>query len=446
MMKPPLPPDESKRLETLRQYQILDTPSENLFDDLTRLASDVCEAPIALITFINDHRQWFKSKIGVTPAETPRESAFCGYAILQRQPLIVHDTASDPRFADNPWVTSDPHIRFYAGAPLITPQGHALGTVCVMDYVPRDLRPKQIEGLQTIAHETMMLLELRRNISELSHTVADLRQAEERDRFFGLSPDFLLIAGFDGLIRQINPAFERICSATPEELQSKSLIEFIHPEDRSRTAEELEKLKSGHQSCSFKVRILLPDGSHRWILWSAAPLQEKELIYAVGHDMTDLEQAQEEIKGFNSHLEQRVGERTAQLSEMNQTLAQEIAQRTQVEKALRESEERYRLLFESNPQPMWVFDLDTLCFLAVNEAAVRHYGFSREEFLSMTIKDLSPSEDIPLLLKDLPQIRKRIGPAGIWRNRKKDGTLIDVEITSDIISFSGKKIQTCPGH
>lgn len=313
MIKPPFPQNESERLEILRQYQILDTPPEGTFDGLTRLASDVCETPIALITFIDSRRQWFKSKLGVSATETPREISFCAHAILQRQLFIISDASSDPRFAGNPWVASDPHVRFYAGAPLLTPQGSPLGAVCVMDHVPRALQPRQIEGLQTIAHETMLLLELRRNVSELSRTVTDLRQAEERDRFFSLSFDLLLIADFDGLIRQTNFAFERICGSTREELQSKPLIECIHPDDRDRTVVELEKLKAGHPTGSFEVRILRSDGSYRWILWSATPLTEKGSIYAVGRDITDLKRAQEELKE-----QKRVEEERARLLSLEQ--------------------------------------------------------------------------------------------------------------------------------
>jgi PAS domain S-box-containing protein len=190
MMKPPFPQNESERLEILRQYQILDTPPESAFDDLTHLASDLCETPIALITFIDAHRQWFKSRVGLSLTETPREISFCGHAILEHRPFVIRDASSDPRFADHPWVTSDPHIRFYAGAPLLTPQGHALGAVCVMDRTPRELRPKQLEDLEAIAHETMMLLELRRNISELSRTVDTLRLAEdERARLLSLEQE-----------------------------------------------------------------------------------------------------------------------------------------------------------------------------------------------------------------------------------------------------------------
>ncbi len=438
MTKPPLPQNEAERLETLYHYQILDTPPEKAFDDLTRLAAHLCEMPIALITFINQDRQWFKSKIGVAVTETDRETAFCAHSLLQPDPFIIYDASADARFSDNPWVASDPHVRFYAGAPLRTSRGHALGAVCVMDYVPRTLRPQQIEGLQTIANETMTLLDLRRNISELSRRGTLLGQAEEQARFFNLSLDLLFVAGLDGFIRQINPAFERVCGSTKEALQSKPLTDFIHPDDRDRTAAELEKLKAGCKTRSFEVRILQSDGSYRWILWSATPLTEKGLIYAVGHDITDRYQAQKEIKNLNESLERRVDERTTQLNAANRGLEKEIAQRREAEQTLRESEEKYRLLFISNPQPMWVFDSETLAFLAVNDAAVKHYGYSREDFFSMTIKDIRPPEDIPPLLEDFKKMSPGVSRAGVWRHRKKDGTILYVEITRDLIPFSGK--------
>src|SRR6185295_1894172 len=131
-------PNEAKRLKVLWQYDVLDTVPEEVFDDLTELAARICEAPISLV---DEDRQWFKAKVGVTIKETSRDISFCGHAIEQDDLFIIPDATKDERFAHNPLVTSDPKIRFYAGAPLITPDGHALGTLCVIDKVPRELRP-----------------------------------------------------------------------------------------------------------------------------------------------------------------------------------------------------------------------------------------------------------------------------------------------------------------
>jgi hypothetical protein len=143
----PLPPTEHERLAALQQYAILDTPSEEEFDELVRLAGTICNAPIALISLIDHERQWFKARVGLDVAETHRDHSFCAHALAEPDALlVVPSAADDPRFAANPLVTGDPHIRFYAGSPLVTPHGHALGTLCVIDRTPRNLSPLQREA------------------------------------------------------------------------------------------------------------------------------------------------------------------------------------------------------------------------------------------------------------------------------------------------------------
>jgi GAF domain-containing protein len=156
------PDQEAARLEALRQYQILDTPSEQAYDDFTLLASFICEVPIALITLVDAERQWFKSKVGLEVSETARNISFCGYTILSNKTLVVNDALCDQRFVNNPLVTSDPSIRFYAGAPLISPEGHALGSLCVIDRQPRALSELQKTALESLARQVVAQLELRR--------------------------------------------------------------------------------------------------------------------------------------------------------------------------------------------------------------------------------------------------------------------------------------------
>jgi GAF domain-containing protein len=172
-MKAPVPKNEKKRLEVLWQYDVLDTVPEQVFDDLADLAASICEAPVALITLVDEKRQWFKSKTGVSLSETSRDVSFCGHAIMQHELFIVADTTKDTRFADNPLVISEPKIRFYAGAPLISPDGHALGTLCVIDKVPRTLRPDQKRALEILSRHVMTQLELRRHTLELSQANAE---------------------------------------------------------------------------------------------------------------------------------------------------------------------------------------------------------------------------------------------------------------------------------
>ena len=166
-MTAPIPPNEPKRLKVLWQYEVLDTVPEEVFDDLTELAARICEAPIAMISLVDEDRQWFKSKLGITLSETSRDISFCAYAITQPGLFIVPDAAVDRRFANHPFVIAEPRIRFYAGAPLITPDGHALGTLCVLDKVPRDLTHDQRQALRILAHHVVSQLELRRHSREL---------------------------------------------------------------------------------------------------------------------------------------------------------------------------------------------------------------------------------------------------------------------------------------
>jgi len=182
---PPLPADETERLEALYELRILDTEAESAYDDITLLASYVCGTPISVMSLVDESRQWFKSKVGVDASETAREHAFCAYAILKPdETLVVPDATADERFRDNPLVTGDPNIRFYAGVPLTTQSGHALGTLCVIDSVARHLADAQMLALRALGRQVMRQLELRRAIDQLEIYRAELetlnRELERR--------------------------------------------------------------------------------------------------------------------------------------------------------------------------------------------------------------------------------------------------------------------------
>ena len=160
--------NEPARLEALRLYRVLDTGSEQAFDDIVALAAFICGVPIALISLMDEDRQWFKAKVGLEASETPRDQAFCAHTILGRDSLVVEDAQQDPRFAANPLVTGAPHVRFYAGTPLITPEGHALGTLCIIDRFPRKLSKDQHNALEALGRQVSLLLEFRRTSHELA--------------------------------------------------------------------------------------------------------------------------------------------------------------------------------------------------------------------------------------------------------------------------------------
>jgi PAS domain S-box-containing protein len=222
---------------------------------------------------------------------------------------------------------------------------------------------------------------------------------ETGNRFMDLSVDMFCVAGFDGFFKNLNPSFEKTLGFTTKELMAKPYMEFIHPNDHPATVVEKDGLKEGKVTFAFENRYLCKDGSYKWLLWNAVSVSEQEAIYAVARDITE---------------------------------------RKRVEALLRESEERHRKLFENNPHPTWVFDRETLRFLAVNAAAVRKYGYSREEFLAMTLKDIRPPEDVPALLETVRALGEENESSGAWRHRLKDGTIIDTENTSYALTFLGR--------
>ena len=224
-------------------------------------------------------------------------------------------------------------------------------------------------------------------------------ELETGSRFLNLSVDMFCVAGFDGFFKNVNPSWQNTLGFTTEELLQKPYMEFIYPDDRQATIAKAEGLENGEVTLAFENRYLCKDGSYKWLLWNAVSVPEQQVIYAVARDITE---------------------------------------RKRVEALLRESEERHRKLFENNPHPTWVFDRETLRFLAVNAAAVRKYGYSREEFLAMTLKDIRPPEDVPALLETVRALGEGNESSGAWRHRLKDGTIIDTENTSYALTFLGR--------
>jgi PAS domain S-box-containing protein len=295
-MKAPPPENEAARLEALRRYDILDTFPEQAFDDLTRLAALICDTPIALVSLVDQDRQWFKSKIGITETETAREISFCSHAILEPKVMVVSDALADRRFSDNKLVTEEPRIRFYAGAPLVTEQGHALGTLCVLDRVPRTLSSDQKDALKSLSRLVVAQMELRRSVSDLSSAIRERRLREnELDQLFTLSLDMLCIAGFDGYFKRLNPAWEKTLGRTAAELVSRPYFEFIHPDDLAATLQEAKKIDEGGQSVALENRFRCADGSYKWLLWNATPSADQGLIFAVARDITRRKQAERRL-------------------------------------------------------------------------------------------------------------------------------------------------------
>lgn len=274
-----LPKDESARLSTLCQYQILDTEPETGFDDLTRLAASFCNAPVALISLIDAERQWFKSKVGLDVASTSRDFAFCAHTILQSEPLVIPDAQVDERFANNPFVTDAPHVRFYAGAPLITSDGHALGTLCVIDFAPRELNSSQIEALQALSRQVVAQLELRRKLKETEQLAQEaqsqealLRESEERFRTMADSaPVLIRIDGPDQQSIFHNRTWLQFTGRSCEQEMGEGWKLSLHPDDRDHWSNHFKAAFNGQVPYTIEARLKRADGEYRWMLETGVP-------------------------------------------------------------------------------------------------------------------------------------------------------------------------------
>lgn len=234
-MKAPILPNEQRRLQVLHDHAILDTPPEQEFDDIAKLAAEICETPIAMISLVDESRQWFKSKVGVNMTETPRDSAFCAHALEKNELLMVPDAQQDQRFSDNPLVVSDFGLRFYAGAPLFTATGEALGALCVIDRVPRQLTDKQQNALRVLSKQVMTQLQLRETAQRLSTTLESIT-----DAFFTLNRDWC----FTYLNREAEDMLERdrlsligksIWAEFPEAVHGRFYLEYHRAFEQNQT-------------------------------------------------------------------------------------------------------------------------------------------------------------------------------------------------------------------
>ncbi|MDZ8053230.1 MAG: GAF domain-containing protein [Aulosira sp. ZfuVER01] len=303
-MTAPLPDNEAQRIEALLEYKVLDTPSEAAFDDLTRLASYICGTPIALVSLVEKNRQWFKSKIGLDALETPRDIAFCAHAIVQSDVFTVPDATADERFAANPLVTSDPNIRFYAGVPLTNPEGYALGTLCVIDYVPRNLTPEQVEALKILGRQVIKQMELRRNLANLVLVTNRRKQVEKIRKHF-----FKRVAGGFGLASVILVLIGLV--------SYRSTTVLINSNNQVKTTQEtinsLEALLSHIQDAETGQRGYILTGQERYLKPYQATLAEVEQEIENLRNLTADKYQQQQIEVLKPLL-------AAKLNELKQTI------------------------------------------------------------------------------------------------------------------------------
>lgn len=368
----PVPGNEKDRLKALENYGILNSLADADFDRITELASLICETPISLVSLVDEKRQWFKSKVGLDVNETARELAFCQYAIMEPDLFEVENALQDDRFINNDLVTGEPKIRFYAGQPLVDPDGFALGTLCVIDREPRLLTDRQKRSLQLLAMEVTSLIVERRQKEELKNF----------ERLFSLSNDLICVAGRDGSFKKINPAFETILGWDKAFLLATNSIDLVHPDDLEIAQGDLHDLGSGQHKSHIIHRIRTRSGEYKTIQWETTPEPNTDNLFCIGRDVTS--EKQKELQ-------------------------------------LAISEERLRAFFENSQGLMCTHDLRGN-FISVNYAGASLLGYTTQEILSKSLFDIIPQNRHPYLEGYLHEIASKGSAKGQMITTHKDGS------------------------
>jgi diguanylate cyclase (GGDEF)-like protein/PAS domain S-box-containing protein len=349
MKEAPLPIDEADRLAALRKYAILDTDPEAVFDSLVELASYICQTPIAAISLVDEERQWFKAITGINARETSRDVAFCAHAILQDDAFVVNDAQKDERFFDNPLVVDGPKIRFYTGVPLTTTQGLRLGTLCVIDRVPRTLTDVQVSAIRTLADNVMANLDLRLSHKNIKQYADDLQLAAS---IFEFSSESMIVTDADNCILAINSAFTKTTGYLPEEVIGKNP----------------RLLSSGLQSPRFYREMwneLNRTGCWNGEVWN---LRKSGEAYA-------------EWLSINVIYREDGSKR------LHVAIFTDITAKKQDEMALQDSNTKMNLLLQSMAEGAYGIDINGRCTF-VNESFLRILGYNQSEVIGQNIHEL----------------------------------------------------------
>ncbi|MGO9119819.1 MAG: PAS domain S-box protein [Desulfomonilaceae bacterium] len=403
-MQLPLPENEASRLGALWSHQILDTPPEERFDDLARFATYVCGTPTGLVGLIDAKREWFKSRIGWDVSEIPREVSFDTHAIVQDDVLIVSDALTDKRFARSQLATRA-GIRFYAGAPLVTPEGYALGALSVMDYAPRALAERQRQMLRMLARQVMAHLEDQCGLASNHATDGH----ERYRRFFESSVAGFYRATVDGQVLDCNPAFMRIMGyASREEVLACHASEFyLSPSERQ---DFLEQCRSVGSVTNCPSRLRRKDGTSVWVLENAESV--------LGQDGAPVM-----IEGT--------------LIDISQQKFAEAAH-NQMRQELEDSETRYRRLFETSRDGILILDFKTAEIVDVNPLLIEMLGYTHSEFVGKRLWEIGPFKDSPASQVTFAELRtKGFIHYDDLPLETKDKRRISVEFVSNVYAVNG---------
>lgn len=310
-----LPADEVSRQQALRDLEVLDSEAESMFDDIARLAALICKTPIALLSLVDAERQWFKARVGLQAQETPRDMAFCAHAILQPDHLFtVGDASADPRFATNPLVTGDPGIRFYAGMPVVTELGHAVGTVCVIDRQPRQLDPPSEEALRALARQAGRLLAWRKaRALERSHWQGEAQQQRERLRnaaaLAANAQALMLSVERQGLCGFVSDRCLDVWARPRAEIEGQPVLPLLQAAGVADEALALIERAFQGETAGKAVDLQVPGLGRRRMNLNTAPVRDESgavvSVVMRADDVHELERARAELALANERLLQR---------------------------------------------------------------------------------------------------------------------------------------------
>jgi len=388
--------DEEARIDLLHALNLLDSEPEDVFDRITRLAARLLDMPIALVSLIDRDRQWFKSRVGLDAHETPRELAFCAHAIHSKQPLVVNDTSLDIRFADNPLVLGAPHIRFYAGAPIFSNQGIALGTLCIIDRKPRSMSAADLEALQDLAELARREI-VHRETTQLSREIyqhSDRLNAESEARFratFEQAAVGIAIVGTDGRWTSVNNKLCTIVGYSEEELLKLTFQDITHPDDLDADMSLVNQMLAGElEHYNLEKRYVRKNGELIWINLSVSLLRDcagKPLHFiSVVEDIQGRKEAENALRRLRQNLEERVQQRTQELQQTNEMLSLTMEQQRRFEIALSARESQLRAVLE-NAQDAYVSIDEAGLIIQWNRQAELTFGWPRDEAIGRRLDE-----------------------------------------------------------
>ncbi|MBL0559238.1 PAS domain S-box protein [Aeromonas caviae] len=451
----PTPPDEAERLNLLHALNILDTPSEEFFDRITRLVALILDVPIALVSLVDTDRQWFKSRIGIDANETPREVAFCAHAIAQTTPLIVTDTKQDSRFMSNALVTGNPNIRFYAGVPLRSIGGLSIGTLCAIDSKPRQLSPDEISILVDLAalvskemqmREAMLLSHAR---SEQAIQAMEDVEARFRTIFERAGIGIAMVAPDGGWLR-VNDALCQIVGYSQDELLKLTFQDITHPDHLDTDLFLLQQLINNDiDHYQLEKRFITKSKSSVWIQLIVTKKLSKngELEYFISiiKNVQEQKEAEASLAELYKELENRVETRTRDLQLANEMLSSSIAQQLQFEQELRRHEAELQMVLQNANDAYVCIDHHGM-IRDWNQQAEHTFGWSREEAIGRPLDETI----IPVSMREA----HRTGLASYLTTGKhhvinqhieltavrRDGTALPVEVRIRPLFIDGKTI------